>query len=276
MAAPCKNNGGITTTGTSNLTAGAVQGTGNWDNQGTTLLSGSTVGLTGNINNTGTFQNNAAGTTTVTNAAFTNAGGTVRSAAGNLAFDGGFVQTAGSSRLAGGDITVSTGDMVINGGNVGGVGTVFGNVVLNGGSFTPGASPGTTTVAGNFTQTGGTLGIELGGNAQGVSFDLLDVTGNVTINPGSTLGVSLFGDFVGSVGDLFEVINFGGAFTGTFDSFSFPSTHSIGTTLLPSSFELAFLGITLPPTPSGDFIDLLNEIAILQDNQDKLYRRGRY
>ena len=225
--------------------------------------------MVGNINNLngGSFVKSTAGVTNIANAAFSNAGN-LRVDAGNLTFGGGFQQTAGTTRMNGGDLTIGVGSMVINGGNVRGQGTVFGDVALNGGSFAPGASPGTTFIAGDFTQTGGTLGIELGGQTQGVNFDLLDVTGNVTITAGN-LGVSLFGGFIGNVGDLFEVINFGGVFTGNFSAINSPATHTLGSALLANSFELSFLGINLPPTPTGTLLDLLNEIAILDDNQDR-------
>ena len=137
------------------------------------------------------------------------------------------------------------------------------------GSFAPGASPGTTTINGNFTQNGGTLGIELGGNTQGVNFDLLNVIGDVTIN-GGTVGVSLVNQFVGTTSDKFRVIEFTGVLGGTgFAGISEPPTHQISSQFLPGAFELSFLSILLAFLPTDGSLDPLNEILPLLELQDK-------
>ena len=264
------NNGGLATNGSSVLSGGTVQGTGSWNNNGSASLSGSTaLTLTGNVNNSGALVKTGAGTSTFTNAAFANTGG-VNVSAGTLSFAGGFQQdTGGSTSMSGGNISVA-GTMQIDGGSVGGVGSITApNVQLDGGSFAPGASPGTTTINGNFTQNGGTLGIELGGNTQGVNFDLLNVIGDVTIN-GGTVGVSLVNQFVGTTSDKFRVIEFTGVLGGTgFAGISEPPTHQISSQFLPGAFELSFLSILLAFLPTDGSLDPLNEILPLLELQDK-------
>jgi autotransporter-associated beta strand protein/T5SS/PEP-CTERM-associated repeat protein len=65
------------------------------------------------------------------------------------------------------------------GGTLGGIGQIFGNV-LNNGIVSPGHSPGTFTIAGNYTQlSGGTLVIEI---ASSSSYDKLSVIGHASLD----------------------------------------------------------------------------------------------
>ena len=90
------NNGGLATNGSSVLSGGTVQGTGSWNNNGSASLSGSTaLTLTGNVNNSGALVKTGAGTSTFTNAAFANTGG-VNVSAGTMQIDGGSVGGVGS------------------------------------------------------------------------------------------------------------------------------------------------------------------------------------
>jgi hypothetical protein len=87
------------------------------------------------------------------------------------------------------------------------------DLVNNGGTLAPGTSPGTTAVNGNYTQTAGTLEIEIGGTGAG-QFDLLIVIGNATL--GGALEINLFDGFTPSVGQSWKIVDIGGTRTGTF------------------------------------------------------------
>ena len=95
----------------------------------------------------------------------------------------------------------------------GGVGVVGGNL-FNAGVVSPGHSPGTLTVNGNYTQApNGTLQIELAGYNPG-QFDLLKVGGTASL-AGTVRFTSLNG-FVPSNGARFVFLTAAGGVTGTF------------------------------------------------------------
>ena len=92
--------------------------------------------------------------------------------------------------------------------SVGALGTLDGNGLIEGsvvseGLVSPGTSPGTLTVDGNFTQdAGGTLLMEI---VSLTSFDQLNVSG--TLLAGGTLEVDLLG-YSPTVGDTFDLLDF--------------------------------------------------------------------
>jgi hypothetical protein len=88
--------------------------------------------------------------------------------------------------------------------------------LINEGLVSPGNSPGSITVDGDFVQTEtGRLLIEIGGAATepGTDFDALVVTGSATFD--GTLELETLEDFAGELGDSFEPIRYGSA-SGTF------------------------------------------------------------
>jgi hypothetical protein len=98
------------------------------------------------------------------------------------------------------------------------VGTFTGNLVNSGGVLAPGASPGTTTVAGNYTQSSGTLQMELASLA---SFDELVVNGNLML--GGVLQISLLGGYSPTAGASFDILDWSGSRNGTFTSLVLPN-----------------------------------------------------
>ncbi|MBX7104105.1 MAG: hypothetical protein K1X57_08480, partial [Gemmataceae bacterium] len=98
--------------------------------------------------------------------------------------------------------------------NLAGAGTVVGDVVNAGGAVYPGGinSVGSLTITGNFTQTAGTLGIEL---ANSSAFDRLLVGKSTTL--GGELNITRLGGFDPVTGELFPVV-VGSNPTGTFSS----------------------------------------------------------
>jgi len=124
-----------------------------------------------------------------------------------------------------------------------GAGTLIGDVI-NQGTVAPGSSPGTLTIAGNFTQTGtGDLQIEV---ASMSVFDQLVVTGTATL--GGTLDVQSYDGFQFAYGQQFSFLQ-AGRITGSFDSITMPdpgifrgrflSDGTTGTLLVaPTSYTL--------------------------------------
>jgi hypothetical protein len=132
----------------------------------------STISAT--VTNQGTID--AAGTTTY-NGAVTNTG-TVQSNSGNLKFANSYVQDAGATILNGGDIEVQ--NMIINGGYLGGTGTITGSVVNNA-ELRAGFSPGTISITGNYDQSStGSIQAEIAGSTSG-DYDVLNVSGGATL-----------------------------------------------------------------------------------------------
>ena len=101
-----------------------------------------------------------------------------------------------------------------------GEGTIQANLV-NAGTVSPGTSPGTITVQGNYTQeSGGTLAIELGGATPGTEHDQLVITGTATLD--GTLDVTMVSGFTPVLDDSFTIMTYT-AQTGRFNTTALPS-----------------------------------------------------
>jgi hypothetical protein len=126
--------------------------------------------------------------------------------------------TNGEYHLSGGALNAQTIDAVdglfdMTGGTLNA--TLFeGNLAQNGGTLSPGASPGTTTVMGNYALNSGDLAVDLDGLTPGTGHDQVIVSGDVTLAGALTLAVG----FTPSLGDSFRIIDNQGAnpVTGTF------------------------------------------------------------
>ncbi|PZU49384.1 MAG: hypothetical protein DI568_05910 [Sphingomonas sp.] len=120
---------------------------------------------------------------------------------------------------------------VASGGILGGTGTVGSTVVQSGGRVAPGASIGTLTVSGNFTQsTGSFYDVEL--NSLGVS-DLLDISGTATIEPGATLTVTKLDTAQTLLGTSYLVLTADGGRTGTYSNITGNTRVSAFINLVP-------------------------------------------
>jgi len=146
------------------------------------------------------------GTNSLSITTFENSG-LLQIATGGLKFLHGYSQIAGNTLLAGGSISGTT--MNLSGGRLSGIGLINAAVV-NGAVVSPGASPGTLIINGQYTQTAaGQLRLEIGGTNPDSQYDRLHVTGTATLN-GEIL-VCWTNAFVPSVGDSFQVMTFGSA-----------------------------------------------------------------
>ena len=109
---------------------------------------------------------------------------------------------------------------VRTGGTLKGTGTIIGKVAVFGGDnnfdgrVRPANSTGTLTIDGDYEQTGGQLGIEIGGTAAG-QFDVLAVTGDAAI--GGELLLEFIDGFAPRQGDTFNFLDIDGALSGAFE-----------------------------------------------------------
>ena len=132
--------------------------------------------------------------------------------------------------LVNGRATVNAGGLLINGdftadgltvlrnALLGGAGTIFGNV-FNNGTVSPGNSPGTLTIVGNYTQgSSGNLAMEIAGPN---NFDRLVVSGTASL--AGTLTVTTVNGGTLSFGDKYQFLSAGGGISGEFDTIAMPS-----------------------------------------------------
>jgi hypothetical protein len=117
----------------------------------------------------------------------------------------------GVYNLSGGSLSAET--VVVGGGEFNMTGGTFiatnfmGNLTQGGGTLSPGASPGTMTVTGNYSLDSGDLFMELDGLMAGTEYDQLIVTGDVSLAGELALAVG----FSPSLGDMFTIIDNQGA-----------------------------------------------------------------
>jgi hypothetical protein len=128
--------------------------------------------------------------------------------------------------------------------------------VNQGGKLAPGHSPGTTTVSGNYTQSAGSLEIEIGGTGAGQA-DKLIVTGIATL--GGALNVAVINGFVPQSGNSFDILDWTTR-SGTFATLNLPGGGLIwNTTQLYVNGVLSIGGIVGDynhngTVDAGDFI----------------------
>ncbi|HEY2882917.1 MAG TPA: PEP-CTERM sorting domain-containing protein [Pirellulales bacterium] len=170
---------------------------------------------------TGALTVNALATATVGNQLRLGDGGTVDVSSGGVVIVGNTLGVIGSGTV-----------FVADGGVLKGTGLVKGNLANIGGTVQPGFSPGVLHVSGEYQQTGGTLGIEIGGSATVVlgdgsvhlPYDQLSVGGN--FHAGGTLAVSLINNFLPKAGEQFKILDWGstgGTMSGAFDTLTLPT-----------------------------------------------------
>jgi outer membrane autotransporter protein len=119
--------------------------------------------------------------------------------------NGGVLQVDGS--------IASTLTTVNSGGTLAGIGTIGGDVI-NSGIVSPGDSPGTLTITGNYTQnSNGTLHTEIGGLNSGVNSDLLHINGTAALD--GTLEVVRINNFSPLPNDRVTILRADGGRGGT-------------------------------------------------------------
>ena len=141
-------------------------------------MSGANLTNSGTINNTGIFANSSA---------------VMISSTGLFTTSTNYTQTAGST-VVNGMLSATSGAIVnIQGGMLGGTGTINGDVLMAG-TMMPGApgTPGSLVIFGNYEQKDTGILEELMGP---LSHSFLDVSGNVSLDPGAFLDITLLNGF---------------------------------------------------------------------------------
>ena len=192
---------------------------------------------------------------------FSNAG-SMNVGAGSTLTAATYTQTAGVTDVSGSLLVV--GAITLDGGTFTGSGAVTGNI-LNNGNVSPGNSPGTLSVNGDYLQSSGVLNIELGSLAH----DQLVVSGTATL--GGTLTVSLWAEagapqFVPSSGQQFDILQalvIGGAFS----TINLPTTPGVLWELqhlvdASGSTDFLRLAAVAAPVPAPPAIGLLGTAII--------------
>lgn len=195
------NGGGpLSNQGTLRIVAGA--NTPSFTNAGTIVLDQSATNPflnTGTLTNTGTIATSGA--------------------SANTSSVNGTIDQTGSSALvsipAGTKLSVNS-PLLLKAGKLGGGGTLQGSVNNSGGAVAPGASPGTLTVSGDYTQgAGGSLEVEVTGTGVG-QFDKLTVGGGATLDGTLALQPSTGYASSAALGDGIDFLTYGSARAGQF------------------------------------------------------------
>jgi autotransporter-associated beta strand protein len=150
--------------------------------------------------------------------------------AGTLALgaSGSFANTSGIDLAPGAtfDVSAVSGYTLGEAQTLSGNGTIAGDVTVAG-TLAPGASPGLLNFTGDLTlDLGSTLLFQLGGLDRGVTYDAVDVGGDLTF--GGTIEFSLITGFVPVAGDMFHLFDVTGASTGAFSSVLFDQAGLAG------------------------------------------------
>jgi autotransporter-associated beta strand protein len=182
--------------------------------------SGTTLTVPNNLNNSDGIQivHDTAGSL------MGNLGGLTKIGSGKLVLTGsnyfnGLTVVSNGTLLVNGTNTYNTatfnaGRVAVYGGVLGGTGKIMGAVtVKNGGTISPGASIGTLTLATNLTLESGSTSLFEESNS--VAGDLLQVQGNLTIQPNCTIAVSVLGAAFEPVTNM--LITYTGTKSGSFN-----------------------------------------------------------
>jgi len=166
-----------------------------------------------------------------------------------------FVDTSGTAfAVAPGETLTAPNGMALGADDsLSGEGTVDGDV-SNGGVVSPGSSPGTLSIAGDYTQTaGGECVIELGGTAPG-QFDVLAVTGTAQLAGRLTIQLDTF---TPALADEFLVMTYASRI-GEFDDVVPPAGVAFDL-----DYGAAGLTLTVVPEPAALALLALGGVALI-------------
>jgi hypothetical protein len=212
-----------------------------------------TVGAAPAFNNTGTLSKTggtgvsiigAANAFPVTNAA----SATIDVQTGTLQVNAFPVNDGTISTVTGATFSTN-GAALTNNGTIMGTGTLAlgGATLFNDGTLSPGASPGTMVIDGDYVQgPAGRLLIELGGHDQGVTYDLLRITGDAALD--GTLDVVTVNGFNPEPGDRFAFMTYA-ARNGDFSTLNVPPGDNFQSTAGSSAYGIDTLAAAPPPSP---------------------------
>jgi len=157
----------------------------------------------------------------------------------------------GAFNLTGGAVSAN----IENRGTFSGSGT-FNGLVTNYGTLSPGNSPGTLNIDGDYTQdSSGILNIELEGYIQGTEYDFLNITGDATLS--GKLDVDLLGTFDPDMGSIFNIIHAKGEFTGAFTSWDLPTLNGGRIWQIAYDYDSDDVFLKVAPVPEPSTLLLL-------------------
>ena len=124
------------------------------------------------------------------------------------------------------------------------------------GTVAPGASPGTLSIIGTYTQgPSGVLDMQIGGLVAGTEYDQLLVSGTATL--GGTLNTSLINGFVPVAGQSFTFIQAAGGISGTFATINQPAGALFNSFYASTTLDLiatAATGVPQPVAPTFNYV----------------------
>jgi hypothetical protein len=145
-------------------------------------------------------------------------------------------------------LTVPAGDTLSNTGLLQGAGTIAANIQSSG-VVSPGSSPGTLHVTGNFNElASGLVNLDIGGTVAGTQYDQLLVTGDLSLN--GIVQVAFINGFAPSVGQEFDMLQAGGAFTppASWDFTNAPLGFAYTTAFSGGVFSINVVSVPEPST----------------------------
>jgi fibronectin-binding autotransporter adhesin len=238
--------------------AGKLVVKGNASYTGTTTISGGTLqigdgGTTGTLSTSSAIVDNANLTfdrkdsltqgIDFSSAAITGTGSLTKEGGGILTLSGANIYAGGTTvnngKLLANNTTGSAtgaGDVTVNAnGTLGGTGSVAGNVFVNGGQLSPGASINHLDIGGNLSMTGGAFDYEI--NSTSLTADLNTVAGNLSLSA-AALSATDLGSGLLAMGTKFTLINYGGTWNGGI--FTGLANHSTSLTLGLNRFQIDY------------------------------------
>jgi T5SS/PEP-CTERM-associated repeat protein len=130
-----------------------------------------------------------------------------------------------------------------------GDGTIIGDVVVDGGTVSPGASPGALHITGNYHQLPDSLlSLQIGGTTPGAEFDQLLVSGDLVLE--GMVQVAFIDGFVPHVGDTFSLLSAGGNFVppAMLDFLNAPTAFDFSTTITDGVLSVTVNAVPEPST----------------------------
>lgn len=179
---------------------------------------------------------------------------------------------------SGGQVTANDGVTIYDGGTVKGNGGVLNaNVTLNGGTISPGLSPGLLTINGDLNILRGSLDFEI---ASLTNFDILNILGATTASAPFNLNLLFIGGYKPNTGDSFNLFG-SSALDASFGSFFNLSVFGLGSGQIASYDPRSGGGFTIAesiaPVPLPASLPLmLGALFLLGFLRKYLTKRSRY
>lgn len=210
-------------------------------NGGTLDQGDKAITLSGLISGTGPLRKNGTGVLTITR---------------DNSLTGTTTITQGGILLGGGSLGPTN---ILSGARLTGSGTIRGNLA-NSGLLSPGTSPGTINVTGNFTQAAGaTYVVEL---ASLTSYDKLVVSGSAALN--GTLRVVGLGTFTPVSGQTYKIIEAAAGVTGSFATIDSPWAQLSATLRFQTQYNAKDVTLAFQQKPLGEISGSLNQTNIAE------------